>query len=273
MTPQVDATVNRTIWFLWFQGLDEAPPVVQRCYRSWVETNPGWSVVPLDRTTLAGYELTDFEGGNLARLVPAHRADLIRLELLARHGGVWADATTYCASPLDSWLPALMPSGFFAFERRSEWAPPIANWFLAARPSNGLILALLERLLPYWRDHAFDNEAHPRLYPMLEARLRGSDRRTRWWFSRLVRDRLSLAPYYAFHYAFADLVRTDPACARIWRDTPRVPAGPSLRLLLDRELPDAVRRDIDARDTPLYKLSWKVPPTASVRYLLGDTAP
>jgi hypothetical protein len=260
MTREIGATLPRTIWFLWFQGLEEAPSVVTRCYRSWVVNNPGWNVVLLDNSNLGSHELADLTSEQFASLAPAHRSDLIRLELLARHGGVWADATCYCTVPLDSWLP----------ERRAEWAPPMANWFLAASPSNALIVGLQDMLLPYWRDHSFDNAAHPRLFRLLERRLRGGDRWTRWWFSRLVRDGLSLSPYYAFHYAFAELLRTQPEIKAVWEATPRVSAGPSMRLLLNRELPDDVRGDIDARKTPVYKLSWKVPPTASVRYLLGD---
>src|ERR1700689_4816923 len=136
MTREIEATLNRTIWFLWFQGLKDAPPIVKRCYQSWVANNPGWKIVLLDSSNLSTYAITDLESGNVAALTPAHRSDLIRLELLARYGGVWADATCYCAVPLDSWLPGVMSSGFFAFERRSEWAPPIANWFLATMPSN-----------------------------------------------------------------------------------------------------------------------------------------
>jgi hypothetical protein len=57
------------------------------------------------------------------------------MELLRRHGGVWADATCYCLQPLAEWLPSkLAPAGFFAFDRP---APDrmLASWFLAAQPA------------------------------------------------------------------------------------------------------------------------------------------
>ena len=36
---------------------------------------------------------------------------MIRLELLAEHGGVWADATMLCLRPLDSWIAHALPEG------------------------------------------------------------------------------------------------------------------------------------------------------------------
>ena len=60
---------------------------------------------------------------------PEAFADQIRIEILHLHGGVWADATTICAKPLDEWLPERMGTGFFAFERPAQ-DRMIASWFL-----------------------------------------------------------------------------------------------------------------------------------------------
>jgi hypothetical protein len=264
--------MNRTIWFLWFQGIESAPPLVKRCYESWVANNPGWNVTLLDHSNLNTYVLTDLESGNLKTLSPNCRADLVRLEILARHGGVWVDATCYCALPLDSWLSVLLPSGFFAFERRSRWSPPIASWFLAALPSNPIVEKLHQTLLPYWRDHSFHNEAHPVLFQILRRGLGRHERLRRLWFSGLVRDRLSLTPYFAFHYALGELVRTDPECSRIWGDAPHIFAKPSLLVQRDLPLSADLRDKIDCRSIPVHKLSWKFAPTEAARYLIGDIA-
>jgi hypothetical protein len=266
--------MNRTIWFLWFQGLAAAPFVIQRCYESWVANNPGWDVVVLDDSNIPHYVHGQREDGDLRALPQVHRSDLIRLELLARYGGVWADATCYCARPLDSWLPAAMASGFFAFERGPRSDRLIGSWFLAASPLNPIVLRMYERLLPYWRDHSFDNKAHPVLLKLLDSRRLGRNRRwTRLWFSRLVRDGLSLTSYYAIHYAFAEAVRTDPHCARIWKETPRISANPPCGLLKQFrpvDLTEDLRRQIDRRSSPVYKLGWyiDVPETSAVRYLM-----
>lgn len=36
------ARIPKTIWFLLFQGLGNAPYVLRKCHESWVTKNPGW---------------------------------------------------------------------------------------------------------------------------------------------------------------------------------------------------------------------------------------
>lgn len=38
-------TIPKKIWFLWYQGLSEAPLVVKKCYESWKKYNPDWEVI------------------------------------------------------------------------------------------------------------------------------------------------------------------------------------------------------------------------------------
>ena len=47
--------IPRTIWFMWLQGLEQAPMVVRECYDSWVARNPGWNVVLFDRDNIESY--------------------------------------------------------------------------------------------------------------------------------------------------------------------------------------------------------------------------
>ncbi|MBL9059820.1 MAG: hypothetical protein JNK88_07335 [Mangrovicoccus sp.] len=85
-------------------------------------------------------------------------ADLLRLRLLARHGGVWADGTVWCATPLDHWLPLVAQRGFFAFQwtDADAWMiwpnvrRRVTNWFLAATPRNRVIEGWEAQALAYW---------------------------------------------------------------------------------------------------------------------------
>ena len=167
-----------------------------------------------------------------------------------------------------------MRSGFFAFERGPRSDRLIGSWFLAPYPLNAIVLKIYERLLPYWRDHSFDNTARPRILKLLNSRRLGRKNRwTRLWFSRLVRDRLSLTSYYAIHYAFAETVRTDPQSKRIWKETPHISANPACRLLKQFrpvDLTEDLRREIDCRSSPVYKVGWYIDVTepSAVRYLM-----
>ena len=270
--------VPRTIWFLWFQGMENAPLVVRRCHESWVSRNPGWRVVTLDATNLADFTPVDYAGGNIARLSLQHRADLLRLDLLSRHGGVWADATCFCVRPLDEWLPANVSSGFFAFHQPGP-DRVISNWFLAAAPGNPLVSRLFGRMLSYWGDRPLRNSRRGLALNALTRALS----LTRWtrglWFTRPVRNWLSIGPYFAFHYAFEQLVHTDPDCARIWSRTPKVSADAPHRLwragLLSPVSPE-LRSEIDRRVVPVYKTAWNLgrdplPDGSVLSYLLQMT--
>jgi Capsular polysaccharide synthesis protein len=272
-----DLHVPRTIWFVWFQGVENGPEVVRRCHESWLSRNPGWKVVTLDEASLPAVTSLDYASGNLASQSPNHRSNLVRLELLARYGGVWADATCLCVRPLDEWLPANLGSGFFAFARPTA-DRLLSTWFLAASPANPLVVRLLERLGDYWGRHTFRDS--PRLRRLLRRHLKRSARRRALWFSPLVRDVLRIAPYFAFHYCFEQVLGDDPELARIWGATPKVSAdGPHrpMREGLLAPVSPGLRAEIDSRAMPIYKLSWKlgdrpIPPDSALGYLLGASA-
>jgi hypothetical protein len=212
-----DASLPKRIWIYWRQGWDEAPDLVRRCRHSWETRNPGWEVVALD-------------AGSAARLAPPrrvgwpnmsrnHEANFLRIDLLAAHGGIWADATTFCAVPLDAWLPPLAGNGFFAFARPGK-DRLLATWFLAATPRNPLVLG--------WQARC--------------------DR-----YARLAR---SAGFYFWFPYLFADLCRSDAAALRLWKATPRVSAGPSH--WVQWSVTGAAGAE-DPGATPVHKLDWRLP--------------
>jgi len=249
-----------TIWFLWFQGLDSAPYVVRKCHESWVARNPGWRVISLDERTLPSVASVNYSAGNIGKLRPQAKSDLVRLDLLTHHGGVWVDATCFCVQPLDDWLTPNLGSGFFAFHRPQP-TRIISSWFLAAQPGNVLASQMFERMLVHWGDHAFHNNQRQLLVRGLSRLLRGSQRTRGWWFSPVITDWLSVSPYYAFMYMFERLVSEDPECARIWASTPKVSARPSHRLYragLRATASAELRAEIDRQEVPVYKTAWNI---------------
>ena len=180
--------IPKTVWLYWEQGWDAAPELVRQCRRSWELNNPDWTVRCLDGTTVGEhFDLEEWMPGPTGRPLPWRRfaawsynawqrsrskrlqlrmigrkrihvqgrSDILRLNLLARYGGVWADATLWCHRPLDDWLGALVDSGFFAFHngqvhsRRGE-ALRFTSWLLAARRNHYLVRRLLDAARVYW---------------------------------------------------------------------------------------------------------------------------
>jgi len=252
--------VPKKIWFLWLQGLEGSPPLVRACRNSWLTNNPTWDFHFLSYDNLATY--SDIDIAAFDHLGKSQLADLIRLDLLRRHGGVWADATCFCVRDLDSWLPAYTKSGFFAFEKPGR-DRAIASWFLASAPNNLLVKSLHSALSRHLGNPNLSNDGKRVRCAILARLLSVNLWTTRLWFSSTVVNIFRVYPYFAFHYMFAELIRKDRQCAAIWAATPRLSANIAHRLQsvgLFSAIEPAIRREIDEKHAPLYKLSWKYDP-------------
>eukprot|EP00434_Breviolum_minutum_P031855 symbB.v1.2.028172.t4/scaffold2961.1/size66437/4 len=158
--------IPRIVWMLWFQGWDRAPYVCKNCKKSFELWNPGWEVRALDEKMLPDV-LGDYckqftavcKANNplaplgMSWIPPAAAADVLRLFLLRRYGGVWADATILCQKPLDEWIDdaAAYADGFFAFAPEKGDEIPIMSSFLASKPHHPLVEAWEERVQMHWQ--------------------------------------------------------------------------------------------------------------------------
>lgn len=98
-----DDEKNRNhIWICWWQGWEQAPEIVKICIDS-IRRNAKNNTVTLitddnykDYVHIPSWVEQKREKGIISR---THFADLLRLTLLAEHGGMWLDATFFCVSP------------------------------------------------------------------------------------------------------------------------------------------------------------------------------
>lgn len=221
--------IPKTVWIFWDSGEEDAPEIVRMCIASWRARNPTWTVRVLDKTTAS--RIADMPP--LPAEAPIQTfADLLRCRLLNEHGGVWADATSFCVRPLDHWLPIVAQRGFFAFvwKRNERWFTwpgyfrELANWFLASEPG-GTIISHWDRYgLSYWSGR---RRAHVYFWP---------------------------------HVLFETLLYLRPAFRRAYRDMPKIGClGPHLvhdGVLRGRDS-DRITRIIADGAAPVQKLSWK----------------
>ena len=143
---------SKTIWFFWFQGLNDAPDVVRISLKSWVFMNPDYDVVFLDSSNLHTYfPFWDSLSLSNLRLKIAHKSDFLRTFLIYYYGGIWVDATTFCFKPLSFWLPGVLErsSLFFPKQKKTCKDRIIKNWLLAGVKGNPLAKLLLEDLYSY----------------------------------------------------------------------------------------------------------------------------
>ena len=156
------------IFSIWFQGKQSAPAIVQACWRS-IRANCSEPLVILDAGNILDWVslpevVVDKWKRGLIR--PAHFADICRVDLLYRYGGVWMDATDFVTAPLPSWV---MESDFFMYRSGSKLKGSYAfvqNCFIRSAKSDYLIKCWREAILAYWtsEDRAVDYFIHQMLF-------------------------------------------------------------------------------------------------------------
>jgi hypothetical protein len=228
--PAMAAGIPRVVWTLWLQGWEQAPPLVQACRKSWERRNPTWTVRALTRDTICDYldVASTYPDVDMDAIPAAALSDMIRVALLAEHGGVWADSTAFCATPLDQWIDDCARTGFFAFARPGP-DRMLSSWFLASEAHHPLMEEWCGRVSAYWRDRTAPDH------------------------------------YFWLHRLFADAYRTDPRFGEIWDATPKIRSdGPHYfvpyRSRLGGRLTQRARARLLSGADPMYKLSHRVQP-------------
>ncbi len=155
---ETTCTSSRTAWVCWLQGIDAAPVVVKQCYASIKKWLHGWNVVLItadnfaDYATLPNFIIDKWKSGIIGN---AHFSDILRLQLLIEHGGLWLDATTLLTDCIPDYV---LQSDFFVFHNgwMDEEMINVANWFIfSKRNSNLLLTQSRDLLIEYWRKHDY----------------------------------------------------------------------------------------------------------------------
>lgn len=147
---------KRKVWVCWMQGMDKAPLLVQRCYRSLQENILDREIVLLTEENLDQYcQMPDFimkkyEQGIISR---THFSDLLRIEILCRYGGTWIDSTVLCTSQQ---IPKYMlDADLFMFQKLKPGADgaaiKISSWFMTASAQHKVLLAVRHLIWQYWQ--------------------------------------------------------------------------------------------------------------------------
>ena len=102
-----DKDMSNTVWICWLQGIENAPKLVKNCYKSVRHNVKDMDIVVLDEKNLFNYvSLPDYivKKWKNKTITNTHFSDIIRLNILNLHGGLWLDATTYLTGPLPKYL-------------------------------------------------------------------------------------------------------------------------------------------------------------------------
>ncbi|MGQ7366501.1 capsular polysaccharide synthesis protein [Streptococcus suis] len=152
----------KVVWICWFQGEDSAPELVRACINSVRRNMLDYQVIVItydnlrDYTDFPDYIWDKFERGNISF---AHFSDLLRVELLCTHGGIWIDSTVLCTQKVDS-SQFIGSEPLFLFKQldliRKDNPEIVASSWLISSVSSNKILRLTRFLLwEYWKDYDY----------------------------------------------------------------------------------------------------------------------
>jgi hypothetical protein len=217
-----------TFWVCWLQGTDSAPALVQNCIKS-IETHcrQGWQVIVLTADNYADYVnmpsvMTDkWKRGIITN---THFSDLLRIYVLARHGGCWIDGTCL----LTATVPAdIVAQPFFLFHTHGEFSYTfIQSCFIRSKASHYIIRKWCAAMTAYWESE-----------------------------NRLIN-------YFTLHLMFVALLRRDEQFARLFASVPVMSDEPMHTLLYEMKRGGKYSESImnAAREaTFIQKLTYKFP--------------
>lgn len=149
------------VWVCWFQGLEQAPPLVKACVSSLQKNMPDREIIILTEETIPKYvEFPDYivkkrEQGIISA---AHYSDLLRTELLCRYGGMWIDSTVLCTS---NNIPSYITEApLFVYKqldlsRQDDTAILSSSWFISAQAGEPILEMTRKLLYEYWKDYNY----------------------------------------------------------------------------------------------------------------------
>ena len=163
-----DHAEPRRVFTLWLQGEEQAPPLVRACLDS-IRRHADAELVVLDERSV--FDWIDIPEEIVrkwkeGKMKAAHFADICRVDLLYRHGGVWMDATCFMDAPFPEWL---WKADFFVYQGGDTLKGAysgIQNCFIRGAKDAYLLKVWREIILAYWKeeDSPLDYFVHQLLF-------------------------------------------------------------------------------------------------------------
>lgn len=131
------------VWTMWWQGEEQMPPIVKACIRSIQRhVSKNVKVVILTMDNFSGYvTIPDYILDKVEKkfITLTHLSDIIRMALLAEHGGMWLDSTLFVTKDIPD---DMVTRGFFSTStKQCDWFVSQCKWCSFA--VGGAILCLI----------------------------------------------------------------------------------------------------------------------------------
>lgn len=149
---------SNIIWVCWFQGIENAPDVVKKCYKSLKTHLHSRRIILLTLKNINNYvHLPDYitKKWKNGIITNTHMTDLLRLELLTTYGGTWIDATVLCTEDEEKIPSYFFNSELFFFQclkpGRDGCSTYMSSWYINAKSHNKVLEATKYLCWEYWK--------------------------------------------------------------------------------------------------------------------------
>lgn len=144
------------IWVFWQQGLESMPPICRVCYEQLCKKASGHPVRLVTAENMKQYIQLPAHVVRKTRegkITPTHLSDIVRMSLLAGHGGLWLDATVYVSQPIpeEAFGPRLFTTATHTRNTGNVSHSRWAGFILGGRPGHELFRFGRDFLFEYWR--------------------------------------------------------------------------------------------------------------------------
>ena len=156
--PEDESENRECVWICWWQGLDQAPDIVKACVQAIRNNCHTHKVVVITDENYKQYvNIPEWleEKKERGIISKTHFSDLLRLSLLAEHGGIWLDSTLFCTESIDDLfrLPVWSIRRDH-YKHASVACGKFANYALGCNYENRRIFAVIRDFwIHYWTMH------------------------------------------------------------------------------------------------------------------------
>jgi hypothetical protein len=128
-----ETKIPKIIWSYWDNP--EVPDFVAKCRKNWDKFAPNYKIMYLNKNNIEDYISNMPE--NWKSLPPYRQADILRLKLLEKYGGVWMDASILLMENPDKFIGGDIT--LFTTPGTNNNNPVYENWFIASKKNNKII--------------------------------------------------------------------------------------------------------------------------------------
>lgn len=147
---------TKIIWFCWLQGIENAPELVKRCYKSVQKFCSDSKIIVItsenyaDFTDIPEFIIKKWKSGIITN---THFSDILRANLLVKNGGTWIDSTVLLTSKIPVDIENAPLFLFRTYKPGSNGKTVnLSSWFLSSCKNNKVLSLAQNLLFDYWKN-------------------------------------------------------------------------------------------------------------------------